>query len=70
MYSPKIKEDLIPRIYHMAKAKGVRMTKLVNEILERALNGGGELATEGFNSDGKRAPVSEENDGERGGTGR
>ncbi len=39
MYSPKIKEELIPKIYEIARAKGMRMTVLVNEILRRALNG-------------------------------
>lgn len=39
MYSPKIKEELIPKIYEMAKKKGVKMTKLVNDILETAVNG-------------------------------
>lgn len=38
MYSPKISEDLIPRIYRLAKVKGTRMTTLVNIILEEALN--------------------------------
>lgn len=33
MYSPKISEELIPDLYHMAKAEGTRMTKLVNNIL-------------------------------------
>ncbi len=37
MYSPKIKEEFIPRIYRIAKSKGTRMTVLVNEIIERAL---------------------------------
>ena len=37
MYSPKIKDELIPKIYRMAKAKGMSMTALVNEILKRAL---------------------------------
>jgi hypothetical protein len=40
MYSPRIREDLIPRIYQVAKSKRVKMTALVNEILEEALNGG------------------------------
>ena len=39
MYSPKIKEELIPKIYEMAKKKGVKMTKMVNDILETAVNG-------------------------------
>jgi len=38
MYSPKINEDLIPRIYKLAKVKGIKMTTLVNEILRKALD--------------------------------
>ena len=38
MYSPKIREDLIPEIYWAAKALGLRMTTLVNLILERVMN--------------------------------
>jgi len=38
MYSPKIKEELIPKIYQLAKERGVKMTTLVNDILERAVN--------------------------------
>jgi len=37
MYSPKIKEELIPKIYKIAKIRGIRMTALVNEILGEAL---------------------------------
>jgi predicted DNA-binding protein len=37
MYSPKIKDELIPKIYQISKAKGMRMTTLVNEILKKAL---------------------------------
>ncbi len=37
MYSPKIREDLIPEIYWAAKALGVRMTTFVNRILEEVL---------------------------------
>jgi hypothetical protein len=40
MYSPKIKEELIPKIYRLAKARGIRMTSLVNEILRKALDEG------------------------------
>ncbi len=43
MYSPKIREDLIPRIFRKARAQGIHMTALVNGILEKALNGGDEL---------------------------
>lgn len=38
MYSPKIKEELIPILYQMAKAKKTRMTTLVNEIIRKGLN--------------------------------
>ena len=37
MYSPKIREDLIPRIYRAAKSAKVAMTKWVNEAIEKAL---------------------------------
>lgn len=38
MYSPKIEDELISRIYQIAKARGMKMTTLVNEILRKALN--------------------------------
>lgn len=38
MYSPKIRDELIPKIYEIARAKGIRMTTLVNEIIEKALD--------------------------------
>lgn len=38
MYSPKISNDLIPRVYRIAKAKGVPMTRLVNQILKKGLD--------------------------------
>ena len=38
MYSPKIWEDLIPQIYHIAKKAGVAMTRWVNQAVERALS--------------------------------
>lgn len=38
MYSPKIKEELIPKVYEISKAMGIRMTTLVNEILWKALD--------------------------------
>ena len=38
MYSPKIKEDLIPKIYQKAKAQGITMTNLVDKIIRKALN--------------------------------
>jgi hypothetical protein len=39
VYSPKIKGDLIPRIYKIAKKKGIPMTTLVDEVLRKALDG-------------------------------
>jgi hypothetical protein len=47
MYSPKIREDLVPKIYQVAKAKKIKMTTLVNRILEKALNGGDRFETRG-----------------------
>ena len=41
MYSPKIKEDLIPKLYRIAKEEGLAMTKLVDQIIRDALNGKG-----------------------------
>lgn len=38
MYSPKIDEELIPRIYRLGKLKKMPMTRLVNEILHRAIS--------------------------------
>jgi len=37
MYSPKIKEDLIAKLYQKAKVEGVPMTKLVDQIIRDAL---------------------------------
>jgi hypothetical protein len=37
MYSPKIREDLIPKIYRAAKSAKVAMTKWVNRVIEEAL---------------------------------
>jgi hypothetical protein len=38
MYSPKIDEELIPRLYRLRKLKKIPMTRLVNGILENALS--------------------------------
>ena len=38
MYSPKIREDLIPKIYQVAKKADVPMTVWVNEAIEEALS--------------------------------
>ena len=37
MYSPKIKEEYIPILFRLSKAKGIPMTKLVNRIIEEYL---------------------------------
>ncbi len=37
MYSPKIKEELIPVLFRVALAKKMPMTKLVNRIIEEYL---------------------------------
>ncbi len=34
MYSPRIDPGFIPALYHLAKAKGTPMTKLVNSIIK------------------------------------
>lgn len=39
MYSPKIKEDLVAKLYRRAKVEGVPMTKLVDRMLRDGLKG-------------------------------
>jgi hypothetical protein len=60
MYSPKIKADLIPDIYWAAKALGIRMTTLVNRILERVFNEVKVLGGEAAISDGTELVFQEE----------
>jgi len=55
MYSPKIDEALIPRLYRLRKLKKIPMTRLVNEILRSALPG---LEEE----DGKNEPACSNTD--------
>lgn len=55
MYSPKIRDELIPKIYQTAKARGIHMTVLVNDILNKALtemegNGNGKRDEDGGDS--------------------
>lgn len=38
MYSPKIREDLVPKIYRAAKGAKVAMTQWVNRVIEEALS--------------------------------
>ena len=40
MYSPRIKEDLIPKLYQRAKEEGISMTKLVDQIIRDTFNSG------------------------------
>lgn len=35
MYSPKISEELIPKLYQLSKVKKITMTNLVNGIIEQ-----------------------------------
>ena len=37
MYSPKINEELIPRLYRLRRLKKIPMTRLVNEMLATVL---------------------------------
>ena len=54
MYSPKIREDLIPRIYRVAKTSGTAMTKWVNQALELALSQAGEAVGQEANGNEPR----------------
>lgn len=38
MYSPKIHETLIPKLYKIARRKGQPMTKIVNQFVEQGLD--------------------------------
>lgn len=38
MYTPKIREDLISRLYVLAKQRKTTMKALVDELLEKALD--------------------------------
>lgn len=37
-YSPALDQDLIPRLYHLGKARGVPMTKLASAFVRRCLD--------------------------------
>ncbi|MGE5620988.1 MAG: hypothetical protein ACM3U0_00310 [archaeon] len=37
MYSPKIKEELVKRLYRLKQSKKKPLTKLVNEAIEKYL---------------------------------
>jgi predicted urease superfamily metal-dependent hydrolase len=38
MYSPKIREDLIPYLYKLGRHLGIPMTRLVNQFIEQAIS--------------------------------
>lgn len=38
MYSPRIKDDLIPKLYRVARKEGLPMTELVDQILRNSLS--------------------------------
>ena len=42
IYSPKIYEKFIPTLYQLAKARKVRMTHIVNDVIGRYLKGLGD----------------------------
>ncbi len=39
VYSPKISGDLVPALYHLAKARKIPMTRLVDGMIREALAG-------------------------------
>ena len=39
MYGPKIREDLIKKLYRLGRSTGQPMTRVVDRILRRALDG-------------------------------
>ena len=41
-YSPKIKDEYIPRLYRLSKAEHIPMTKLVNRLIAQGLESAGE----------------------------
>jgi hypothetical protein len=57
MYSPKIDEELIPRLYRLRKLKKIPMTRLVNGILQNAIS---ELEKEQYEK-GPSLPDSQDN---------
>lgn len=49
MYSPKVREDLIPKIYRAAKSTKIAMTTWVNRAIEEALPTDEELSDQETN---------------------
>ncbi len=53
MYSPKVKEDLIPVLYQLAQQRDRPMTKIIDEILREHLEREGFLKQESSLSAGR-----------------
>ena len=51
MYSPKIDEALIPDLYKMAKGRGVPMTRLINQIIDKEIRKQKRKITKGGEAD-------------------
>ena len=47
MYSPKIPDDLIPVLYHQAKAERIPMTKLIDKIVRGYFDSNGRREADG-----------------------
>jgi len=56
MYSPRISEEFIPKLYQLSRLKKIPMTKLVNKIVEKYLEKNMEKQ-----EDQNKAVVSENN---------
>jgi len=57
MYSPRIYPQYVPVLYRMAKARGVRMTHLVNQIIHKALEEAGDDQNVSLTSGTQAAPL-------------
>ncbi len=57
MYSPKIKENYIPVLYKIAKARGLPMTHIVREALDEYLRKPEIVATKTPSGDNKKGEV-------------
>ena len=53
VYSPKIREDLIPVLFKLAKTRNTAMTKIVDELLRNELQKRGLIDEEQANYNGR-----------------
>lgn len=58
MYSPRISEDLIPHLFHMARAQDTSMTKVLDDILRDELHIRGLLNDEQANKNNGKKRIS------------